>query len=79
MTNFYVNIDFQGQKNVNEKLLDVMDNIHDNDELIINIDTRNHRKFENVMRILDDNHFEYITKGNNDGNMLSIVARLRNS
>ncbi|WP_202708246.1 hypothetical protein [Sporosalibacterium faouarense] len=77
MTDYYINLDFQGQKRPNEKLKDVIENIQYDDELIVNVAADNHRKIEGATRFLDNNGFDHLNKGINSGNQISIVAHLK--
>lgn len=77
MTDYYINLSYQGQKKPNEKLMDVIDKVSENDEVIISVNSDNHRNVETVTRILDENGFDHLNKGNDDGSKISIIAHLK--
>lgn len=77
MTNYYINLNTQGQQNTQEKLLNIISNVKENDELVVSVDSDNHSKISNTAKLLNENGFEHITKGNDDGRQLSIIAHLK--
>jgi len=79
LTNYHVNLNFQGQPNTNDNLLNIINDVAEDDELVVDVSADNHSKIANITSILDENGFEHITKGNGEGRQLSIIAHLKKS
>lgn len=77
MTDYYIDLNHQDQKKPKDKLLDVIDRVTEDDELVISVNSDNHRNIETVTRILDENGFDHLPKGNDDGSKISIIAHLK--
>lgn len=77
MADHYITFNDETGSYGNEKLLNTIKNLDKDDELIINISTTDSVRLRNVTETLDQNGFEYQTKGNDDGNMYSIIAHLK--
>ncbi len=77
MTDYYINLNYQGQKKPNEKMLDVISKVTKKDEVIISVNSNNYANLQTVTRILDENNFNHLSKGNEDGSKISIIAYLK--
>ncbi len=78
MADYYINFNHQGHKDSSKKLLSMMDDIKENDEIIISVEADNHQKMETITDILEKNGFEYLPKGDEGGRRFSIIAHLKN-
>lgn len=77
MAEYYINFDRELGLNANTKLLDVMNNVKQDDELIITMDSNDAAQSRFLTETLENNGFEFLPKGSHSGERYTIIAHLK--
>ncbi|EOD00645.1 hypothetical protein [Caldisalinibacter kiritimatiensis] len=75
MAEYYVNLNMPMSMGANEKLLDVIDEVRENDTLIITMNSVNAAYSDVLTKTLENNNFDYSVKGSHSGDEYQIVAK----
>lgn len=74
MSDHYIHLEEELGLSANDKLIDVIQNMKNEDELIITIDKYDDDQSDYIFAILEKNNFEVLTKGSHDGEEYHIIA-----
>lgn len=79
MSDYRMNFGRVGGPNDTDKLYDMLDILGEDDQLIINIGSRDYGQADTIVSVLDSYNFDVETKGGHHSGEYNIIARRKES